>query len=330
LRSHSVLFSVDIGLNRIGEAGAAMLFDAVRENRLLLEVNCDGCDAAHEMGESLTAALVPNIERFQTCGGGGGVRPLLHLKRARAEAVTALSVLTPTTPCEGGAAASAAGAAAGTPPAWRDAEGPRPASPDGVFCDADEALDAELNARCEAGWRYSAVDREILHDLRGRVRDLKALRRHEREHGDEVLERVVAVQRGFRERLIPTEERIIRLKEALAGDVEATKGALQRNIQQKIALKAAEQELEEVQRESCINQLGAQKLESSLKLKNREVAEEVDCVQREVHFIEENIERLKADNEKCRRLLHAARFETETERFAPPRMEPTIVSQPAQ
>lgn len=107
------------------------------------------------------------------------------------------------------------------------------------------------------------------------------------------------------------------MKEELANEIEATKHVLKANIQSKITLRSAQEELQETQREECCYHLGAQKLEHGLKLRCQETQENVERLQAEIYNLEESIERLDEDNERCRRFLHAARFETETERFLP-------------
>jgi len=188
---------------------------------------------------------------------------------------------------------------------------------DGVFFDAGIGPTTELNNRCEAGWRYNAADREVLCELRRTTTDIKACRKHERKRGDEALERLTSSQRSFRKEMTPIEERIYGLKEALTNEIEATRFVLEANIKQKMALRVVQEELQETQKEQCCYDLGAKKLENSLKVRNWEVQEQVERLKSELCSLEESTERLAEDNERCRRLLHAARFETETERFVP-------------
>merc|ERR1719221_634595 len=108
------------------------------------------------------------------------------------------------------------------------------------------------------------------------------------------------------------------MKEELAVEIEATQRILQETIKQKLAIQKIEEELEGVRREQGYFKVGAAKMEHSLKLRNEEVAGEVQSLEQEIRTMEENIERLAADNMRCRKLLHAARFETDNERFAPP------------
>jgi len=188
-----------------------------------------------------------------------------------------------------------------------------------VFFDADmNDLDEELSKRCEAGWRYSAADREALCGLRERIRGLKAHRRLERDRGQEICERISDAQVCFRERVAPREEAIYRMREGLAVEVDATRRLLQETVGQRVALQAAEEELEAARRERGHAEVGAAKLQHSLKLRHEEVATETQSLEQQIFTMEESIVQLAADNMRCRKLLHAARFETDNERFAPP------------
>jgi hypothetical protein len=188
---------------------------------------------------------------------------------------------------------------------------------DGVFYDAGSGPSVELNNRCDAGWRYTAIDREALLDVRKLTSDIKACRKLEKSQGDDALERVVSIQQQFREMAQPVEEHIIRLKEELAHEIELTKHALKDRIQHNLILQAAEEELEQVEQESTCHNLNKQKLENLLKWQNREVQEQVEHLQAELFALEQSVQKIADDNERCRKLLHAVRFETETERFIP-------------
>lgn len=190
---------------------------------------------------------------------------------------------------------------------------------EGVFFDADgEGPAVELSMRCEAGWRYCAADREVMLDMQRKIAELKACRRQERARAEEALERVARSQRGFNEASQPVEERFAQLKEELASEIEATKLILESQIRQKLEAVTAEEELSEARRAFQNAALNEASLESGLKHRHRDVAEEVERMQRELQLLEEGVEATVADNERCRRQLHALRFETETERFAEP------------
>eukprot|EP00928_Gymnodinium_smaydae_P084348 TRINITY_DN67627_c0_g1_i1.p1 TRINITY_DN67627_c0_g1~~TRINITY_DN67627_c0_g1_i1.p1 ORF type:complete len:497 (-),score=156.49 TRINITY_DN67627_c0_g1_i1:67-1557(-) len=354
LRRHSVLFSVDLGLNRIGDPGAAAIIDAVGDSYSIYEVLLPGCDVSRELLEGLAAVLERNVERLR--GRGGHFAQLRDLRRARAEAAGAFGAAGGTgqadrsaetmeaTVLPAGTLAAVVGMptrgttffestprslgeeALAVPDAAASVSTAALAEDDddddgGVYFDApgrSAPILAELSARIDAGWRHSTADREWLLELRQRIDDLLAHRRQERQRAEEVLERVVRAQRSETEHLRAAEDRIIRLREELALQVEATKCILARNLKEKVSLREAEGELRpELQERGC-SELSAKTLESGLKLRSREVWEEVSELQKVLQRFETETERLVVDNARCRRWLHAARFETETERFATP------------
>jgi len=186
-----------------------------------------------------------------------------------------------------------------------------------VLFDADAGPMDELNARCEAGWRYSAAEREILNQMRAQILDLKAERRLEKLRSEEILEGIGKSQQHQRQRLAPMEQVIYQLKKDLATEVEETKNVLQNRVEKTLALQKAKQEVEAAQRDISRYREGAQHLDHILKLRHREVAEESEMLERQIRTVEQEAEVLAADNERCRRLLHAARFETDRERFVP-------------
>jgi len=186
-----------------------------------------------------------------------------------------------------------------------------------VLFDADAGPMEELTARCEAGWRYSAAEREILNQMRAQILDLKAERRLEKLRAEEILAGIGESQKHQRQRLAPMEQVIYHLKADLATEVEETKHVLQDRVEQTLALQKAKQSVEEAQRDLSRYRDGAQHLDHILKLRHREVAEESEMLERQIRLVEQEAEALEADNERCRRLLHAARFETDRERFVP-------------
>jgi len=337
LKDSAVLFSVDLASNRFGDAGAQALAHALADNRVLIELNLEDTDVSDAGRYHLASITERNSARFRS--QGGGVRALQHLRRARAEALTALPQLSVSVQQVSSPSHQSSPLAPALPPALRgpseldrnalgyDFNGPDDGhddgcswqeQADGVFFDAgNEALLQELLQRCEAGWRYTAADREVLVDFRKRIADLKACRRNEFERAEEIIARVVEAQKAFQLKAVPVEEAIISKKEELATEIEATKNILQESIRLKLARQAAQDELKLAEEETGLVALKSEKLRSSLQLRHREVDEEVQAQQQEVGEAEQRIEELEADNERCRRLLHACRFETETERFVP-------------
>merc|ERR1712232_273051 len=69
LDRHSVLFFVDLGLNRIGDKGVSAIADAAGNSNVLLEVNVGGTDATPETCAGLSAVLERNGEQFRSRGG---------------------------------------------------------------------------------------------------------------------------------------------------------------------------------------------------------------------------------------------------------------------
>lgn len=330
LRGHPVLFSLDIGLNRIGMIGAVALEDALCDNDVLLEVNCEECDLSVEMQSALSVALQRNRDRFQR--PGGALKALQNLKRSRAEAVTASAAFSakvlqqcgksqaPLSSDESASDVLLAMYAALDPaevPFVYDEGATVEDEADGIFFDAGAGASIELNNRCDAAWRYSAADHEVLCELRRRTMDLKASRKHDKQRGEETLERMANRQCEFREMEMPVEERLAELREELAALHQASDSVQKVCLQQKIMLKREEEELEDICHERDIYKQGALQLESSLKLRNQEVQSEVEHLQTKLQEVEAATEALAADNKRYRSWLHAARFETEAERFAP-------------
>jgi len=154
-------------------------------------------------------------------------------------------------------------------------------------------------------------------ELRGRIEDLKVNRQQENARAEEILETIARAQAGFNITAAPVERRLTQMKEEFANGIDATKNVLQELIRQKLELKAAEEELGRIQEDRAHYELGAKKLESGLIYRNREVQEEVARLENQLRSAELSEHNLVEENERFRRRLHAARFETETERFAP-------------
>lgn len=339
LRGHSVLFSVDLGMNRIGDAGVESLTGALTENTVLLEVNLEGVDAGEGTRKALQGVLERNRARYG--GVGGCARMLQVLRRARAEAATALDHSAARTPAvagpltrQGDIAPCFDASAMHLSTAVEVEDGSYvwlPLAPsieqalevegrsvaDEIFFDAGDGVTQELNCRCEAGWRYTAADAERLNELRRTIADAKAERRQERDRFEEVMRRIEDAQRIFTKRTMPMQDQIISGKEQLAEEIDSTKGVLQERIQLNLLLKAAEEELEDAREDNHHSAMNAQALDHSLKLRHREVDEEAQKIRADMLLCEEATEKLERENEMFRRRLHAARFETEEERFVP-------------
>lgn len=339
LRQHSVLFSVDLGLNRISDVGIEALTGALTENTVLLELNVEGADACDESRRALEQVLERNRSRYG--GINSCARMLQGLRRARAEAAAALAHSSARTPSvanplmrHSGSAPLSDSSAMHLSTAVEVGENQYvwlPLVPgientlmaevdsqaDRVFFDAGEGISKELSSRCEAGWRYTDADAEHFNNLRKRVADLKSERRQERDRFEEVMRRIEDAQRIFNKRIIPVQDQIQRLKESLAEEVDSTKSVLQERIQLNVFLKPSEVELEGAREDKHHSVMNVQALEHSLKVRHMEVDEEVQKLQSEIVLCEEATEKIGRQNETFRRRLHAARFETEDERFVP-------------
>eukprot|EP00448_Togula_jolla_P016661 CAMPEP_0170570596 /NCGR_PEP_ID=MMETSP0224-20130122/1198_1 /TAXON_ID=285029 /ORGANISM="Togula jolla, Strain CCCM 725" /LENGTH=492 /DNA_ID=CAMNT_0010892891 /DNA_START=108 /DNA_END=1582 /DNA_ORIENTATION=- len=325
LRQHSVLFWIDLGLNRVGDRGISVLTDAVADSSVLLEVNAVGTDASEAVLAQLASALEHNGKQFR--GRGGRAKVLSDLKMARAEAMSKAMSSAELQPVGGPEVAvrmahsPAFVEAAGKPAEAQavvafgaDVEG-APAGSSEIFFDAGKGITEELSRRCEASWRYSAADQERLCELRRTISDALAHRQQERDRAEEVLTRLVTTQCSFNEKLAPHAHRILELKTELAEEVEDTKHMLQGNIRLKLELQAVQEELELTRRQSGHCELNAKSLDSGLKNRNREVAEDVERLQHLLHSVEESIASTVADNERCQRHLSALRFDPATEGF---------------
>jgi len=307
LRNSSVLISVDLSFNRIGEEGAAALEEAAKGNGVLLEISVDDdTELGKSISTRLARALASNVERRS--GLGGGVHALHELRRARARAVDAL--------CGPRALQARAHVGGdGSDSAPQGVAGPPSLSP--IIFDERDDISSDLLRRAEAHWRYSATEQETLRGLHQKIVELKQQSKLERELCEETFPRITELQREFRRKVEPIEAEIFRRKEELAVEVKATQELLAITIKQKVALSNATEELADMQRDKELVALEAQRLDSGLKLRNREVAEEVQDLQRSLHAAKDAVDNTLSDNDVCRRRLHALRFETETERFAP-------------
>jgi len=341
LHRHLALFSVDLSLNRIGDVGVEALTGALTDNRVLIELPVEGSDASRGALNTLEAVLERNRGRFE--GQGGCAKLLQGLRRARAEAVTASfkrrartpAVEQPKTRREAFIDAAYYDGEKRPLTTAVDVGGERlvwlPTAPtvdeqlrcedndgsDGVIFEAGAGITKELALRCEAGWRYTATDVEGLRELQAMIGDLKTQRKQDRDRAEEGHRRIIGLQRSFQQRAEPMESRIIVMKEELDAAVRSNEVLYQAQASRQMELKVAEEELDSAAHEKEIAAANAQQLMLSHKLRHQEVDEETQKLQAEMARMEEDIERLQRENETFRRRLHAARFETETERFVP-------------
>lgn len=349
IAKQTLLFSLDLSCNDISDAGMASLVEALGENAFLLELDVEGTDSSEDARTMLKHRLDRNKSRYQ---GQAGVADLLRgLRRARAEGVVAdakfvnsseqvahrpsadprnKGCVTTQAIQETPAAVSdlARGATFFEAPELEDPEkqrtqtansSPENAAADAVWFDAPDGrnLLQELVLRSEESWRYDAAAQERMQAMRIQLTELQALRLRERERHEEALQRIAREQQEFARAVRPLEDRILQLREALNSDAGESAAAFHRNLQLRLDLRAAQDGLAVACEELAQSRLGVQRLESGLKLRHHETAERVQQLEEELALRQEHLERLEADNERCRRSLHALRFETETERFVP-------------
>mmetsp|Transcript_16795 Transcript_16795/g.29473 ORF Transcript_16795/g.29473 Transcript_16795/m.29473 type:complete len:519 (-) Transcript_16795:75-1631(-) len=337
----SLLFSLDLSCNNISDSGLVVLTQALASNNILLELLVEGTNTSEEARAALEEVLRQNRGRYR---GPSSVQELLNgLRKARAEAITADAKLANSateTLIQGAEsprkvqaiqATSAAvsdlqrGASFYIPPEDVEAELTRQepsaqqSAADAVWFDGADgtALLRELTLRCEAGWRHNAADQDRMLALRRLITELQGVREHERERHEEALQRIAAAQADYVRSVEPLEQRIAELREDLDAKRAASGADYVRSISLKVELRAAEDGLELAREELAQRGLAAQKFESGLKLRYHDAAEKAQQLEADIGAIEDEIERLAADNERCRRSLHALRFETETERFVP-------------
>jgi len=189
---------------------------------------------------------------------------------------------------------------------------------DGVFFDIeDPGISGELLRRAEAAWRYNPTDQDTLRTLYRQIGDLNLHRTRERERGDRKLTEVGAAQRLFHEKCRPLENKLIQLKEELAGHAEQTKEQLKRNILLKSDLARSMEDLDDERLQTELLKAEAHSLQNCLTQRLREVTESVETLQCSLDAVQHGVDKLLVDNDKCRRELHAQRFETEDERVVP-------------
>lgn len=303
LLHNSVLFSVDLGLNRIDNGAVSVLMDAVAENCVLLELNVEGTQASRAMCQGLAQLLAQNVKRFS----GAGLVSLEHLKKARARALS----VSATGRRERDLRTTFQLAPADIQALDAESLDRRAARVDG------ERITAELWCRCEAEWRYTPAERERLHELRRHIAGLQAARQQERRRTEETRQEIDNADRDCREKVEPMSQSIHQLKQRLAVQIEDTKMVLEKKIKQNVALTESQEALAALHRHLNLEKLNATKAESDLKLRHREVVDDVAKLERELELVERNTDRLATSNECMRKQLHAHRFETEERRFAP-------------
>lgn len=353
LRSQSLLFSLDLSCNEITDVGAAALLEALEDNNVLLELCLEGTETSEDMRDSVNMLLERNRCKYK--GRRPVAEVLRSLRRAQAEAVTnqlqmaqgveeiesqvpsaATSRRTSPRPSRPGTAKSRGGM---TPAAGDLSRG------EGIFCapeleeeeqeqeeptaeqemadavwfDADDGqrLLAELNLRCEAGWRYSAADQEEMVAFRDMIKELQELRRREKLRHEAALKRLAEAQQRFNMQTSPFETRMFELQQQIEAVSAEVVASYEQKRTKEVELETAQKELEVEQEELLQSQLGFQRVNNSLRLRHQEIGERLQALRREENLRDGSIEALLADNERCRRCLHAVRFETETERFVP-------------
>eukprot|EP00746_Dinoflagellata_sp_MGD_P161667 gnl/MRDRNA2_/MRDRNA2_88895_c0_seq1.p1 gnl/MRDRNA2_/MRDRNA2_88895_c0~~gnl/MRDRNA2_/MRDRNA2_88895_c0_seq1.p1 ORF type:complete len:561 (+),score=128.20 gnl/MRDRNA2_/MRDRNA2_88895_c0_seq1:118-1800(+) len=310
LHESSVLFSMDLSWNRFGDEGAQYLSEALNENHVLLELCIDGNQVCNVHVGEIGLHLTRNGAKLK-----GGVQATLHdLKRARNDALSSVGFARPV-----------------------DYTGPHRPQVMGLIHDpfapqdevaaavdkvwfnvTDPGICEELLRRAEADWRYNATDQELIRGLHQKIISLKVQRSREREHAEEKLSKIADQQQSYRKQLKPVEDRLYLLKEQLAAEIEQTKAVLKDNIALKTELGRGKKEHEDECRARDLIKTEARMLENSLTQQRREVTAETEALQRELDAVQRSVEGTEKDNEKCRKQLHAMRFETETERFGPP------------
>lgn len=353
LRSQSLLFSLDLSSNEISDLGASALLKALEENFVLLELCLEGTDTSEEMRNSVNLLLERNRCKYH---GRRPISELLRsLRRAQAEAVTcqvqmsqdvdeiasqvpscATSRRTSPRPSRPGTATSrgaltpAAGDLSRGEGIFDDPEleeeeeeleepTDEQEMADAVWFDADDGrrLLAELHLRAEAGWRYSAADQEEMVAFRDMIKELQALRWRERLRHEAALKRLAEAQRRFNMQTSPFETSMFEIQQQIEAVSLEVKTSHEQRMTKQAELETVQRECEVEQEELLQTQLGFQRVNNSLRLRHQEIGEALQALRREQNLHEGSIEALLADNERCRRCLHAVRFETETERFVP-------------
>lgn len=362
LRNHSLLFSLDLGCNPITDQGASAILSAMDDNHILLEMALEGTAISETMRQQLAAAVERNQQRYH------GARPVAEvlrgLRRAAAEAATSQAQLdtvldevesrAPTSPTSAtssprkrrGASAPTTPAAASdlprgaeffAPPELLEEEeereelSPAEEMADAVWFDAPDGrqLLVELSTRCEAQWRYSAADQEEMGHFREMIKELQEVRQVERAQHQAALHRLAEATRAFNEKTSPMET----AKFELQSQIEVISGEVSEAYSQKFplqdTLEREKRELEQMEEGLVQEKLGAQRLQSALRMRHHELAEKLQELRATLESHEAAVEGLEADNERCRRYLHAIRFETETERFVPKAIQSRLSVEPS-
>ncbi|CAK8996056.1 Tropomodulin-3 (Ubiquitous tropomodulin) (U-Tmod), partial [Durusdinium trenchii] len=247
LRSQSLLFSLDLSCNEITDCGAALLVDALEDNEVILELKIEGTETSEEMRYALQRRLEWNRSKYR---GARPIEELLRgLRKAQAEAVTSQVQMSHNLADIESQAPSGATSRVTSPRPGTEREPRTPVTPaagnlsrgEGIFCapemeEEEEAeptpeqqmadlvwfdagdgrqLLAELNLRCEAGWRYSAADQEEMVAFREMIKELQALRVRERRRHEEADRRLAAAAQRFNALASPWETRIFEIKQQI-------------------------------------------------------------------------------------------------------------------
>jgi len=342
LRNHSLLFSLDLGCNPITDQGASAILSAMDENQILLEMALEGTAISETMRQQLAAAVARNQQRYH------GARPVAEvlrgLRRAAAEAATCQAQLDTVLDEVESRAPTSPASATSSPRKRRGASVPTtPAAasdlPRGAEFFAPPELVEEEEEREElspaeemadaAQWRYSAADQEEMGHFREMIKELQEVRQVERAQHQAALQRLAEATRAFNEKTSPMETAKFELQsqiEVISGDVS---DAYSQKFPLQDTLEREKRELDQLEEGLAQEKLGAQRLQSALRMRHHELAEKLQDLRATLESHEAAVEGLEADNERCRRYLHAIRFETETERFVPKAIQSRLPVDPS-
>jgi len=315
------LFTVDLSCNPISDVGVEALTGAMTRNHVMLEILVEDTRASERARGVLEDALKRN--HASSRGYIDCARMLQSLKGARAQAVAAAAqglgerpAAAKTQPPSCCGSACADNFADMISPKAPSLAQPGGRTSDGIFFQVGEAFADELARRCEATAHYSVSDLETLRHASSVVTKLLAQRRVAYRHFEETSVRIGGVQEVWTQRLSPMEDSLMSLREQVDAESEAIEALQRRRIEHNMELKRAHDGMEAVLHDRAIEESNLEHLLSGLRWRFREVEEEVAQMQTSLRTTEELVEKLEGDNERCRKFLAAARFETETERFS--------------
>lgn len=339
LRRQRVLFSMDLRSNQLTDRGVVSLTEALSHNHVLVDL-----DVTRNYGVQSLAALEEALDRNRARYGGRlPVRSEVALQRVRLgadacvlslkadqEEVVEFKSLQDLAACKepGTSPRSSPLAMLETvraiirpgedpllPPDQSEAE----AVAEQILFDAGDglALLQEMSRRCDAGWGHDAHQREAMLMLRSKIFDLQVQRRCEQALAKEAESRLAQLQQQWQQKLAPVEERLVSLREAVVKEDHEIQAVLRLIIQRKVELKTLEDELHASRSEHQSFKTTLTQAEWQLRQMHRMAAEEQDSLEQQILKAVEEAEHLAKENERCRRKLHAMRFETESERFIP-------------